>query len=148
MKKVILIFGIGIAIISSIYYLYMTYSAEQRVVRRENRQFEQFMGRENISGNQMATIMNKAMDRNNRNNVEIDRNGMVVENNTNSIRIQIRMTDIDETFNMESFYNNNNMVQFRELFSTQTFRGVEIQYHEATNRVRYMLFEQIESATQ
>ena len=106
--------------------MYLSYKADYYTTQRSNLQFEAYQEQE-ISGSELATLINRAIDNNESNGVSKNDKGKYISNDSNSIDIYIKMLDVDETYPMETFYNG----------------GMELEYHNATNKVKYMLFEQI-----
>ena len=105
MKKVILlILAISASIIATISYLYMANKANYEMAQRQNVQYESYYQQE-IYGPDLATLINKAVDDNNKNEVAKTQKGKYIENTTNSIRIDIKFTDDNTTHAMEEIYN-------------------------------------------
>ena len=65
-----------------------------------------------------------------------------IENDTNSIKINIKMIDNDNIYAMETIYDNK-ISEFIKYYSQIKFRCTDIQYHKNTNMVKSLLFEQI-----
>ena len=103
MKKLALIFLIGIIVIVGIAYMYLNYKANYYEAKRENNQFESYLNQE-FYGADVVTLINKAYDNNLTNQVEKDKEGKFVENDNNSIKIDIKMTDTDTVYDMETLY--------------------------------------------
>ena len=141
MKKLAIFFLIIIIIVVGISYLYLNYKAQFHEAQRENRQFESYEGKE-IYGSELTTIINKAVDNNKNNEVPKDNKGKYVNNENNSIQIEIRMLDNDKTYSMETLYNGG-MDKFVAYYSDIKFKCTNLQYHKTTNKVKYLLFEQI-----
>ena len=140
MKKLAIIFLIGIIIIVGISYMYLNYKANYNEARRENNQFESYYNQE-FYGADVVTIINKAYDNNLTNAVEKDENGIFKENDTNSIKIDVKMLDTDTTYTMETLYSGG-MQNFVEYYSGIKFKCTKIEYHP-NKKVKYMLIEQI-----
>ena len=105
MKKVILlILAILAIIIATISYLYMTNKANYEMAQKQNVQYESYYQQE-IYGPDLATLINKAVDDNNKNDVEKTKKGKYIENTTNSINIDIKFTDDNTIHAMEEIYN-------------------------------------------
>ena len=81
MKRIALFFLIIIIIVVGIYY------------------------NQEIEGAELATIINRAINENNINEVEKNKKGKFIDNDKNSINIDIKMLDTEETYNMETLYN-------------------------------------------
>lgn len=140
MKRLAIIFLIGIIIIVGISYMYLNYKANYNEARRENNQFESYYNQE-FYGADVVTIINKAYDNNLTNAVEKDENGIFKENDTNSIKIDVKMLDTDTTYTMETLYSGG-MQNFVEYYSGIKFKCTKIEYHP-NKKVKYMLIEQI-----
>ncbi len=141
MKKLALFFLIIIIIVVGISYMYLNYKASYYEAQRENKQFESYNGQE-IYGNELTTIINKAIDNNENNEVQKDEKGKYISNDNNSIQIDIKMLDNDKTYSMETLYSGG-MDKFVQYYGEIKFKCTNLEYHQATNKVKYMLFEQI-----
>ncbi len=141
MKKLAIFFLIIIISIVGISYLYLNYKSNYNIAQKENRQFETYNGQE-IYGTELTTIINKAIDNNQNNEVQKDNKGNFIGNDSNSIQIDIKMLDNEKTYNMETLYNGG-MDKFVQFYSEIKFKCTKLDYHRVTNKVKYMLFEQI-----
>lgn len=141
MKKLAIFFLIGIIIIVGISYMYLNYKANYYTTQKENKQFESYNGQE-IYGVELATVINKAVDNNQNNEVAKDEKGKYINNDKNSIKIDIKMLDNDKTYSMETLYSGG-MDKFVQFYSEIKFKCTKLEYHKITNKVKYMLFEQI-----
>ena len=65
-----------------------------------------------------------------------------MDNDNNSIKIEVQMIDNEKKYDMETLYAGG-MNQFVQFYSQIKFKCTQIQYHKTTNKVKYMLFEQI-----
>ena len=74
--------------------------------------------------------------------VQRDNNGKFIENDTNSIKIDLKMLDYDKIYDMETLYGGG-MDKFAEFYSGIKFKCTKIDYHKSTGKVKYMLIEQI-----
>ena len=120
--------------------MYLNYKANYNEAKRENNQFESYYNQE-FYGADVVTIINKAYDNNLTNAVEKDDKGIFKENETNSIKIDVKMLDTDTTYNMETLYSGG-MQNFVEYYSGIKFKCTKIEYHP-NKKVKYMLIEQI-----
>lgn len=141
MKKMIIFLAIVIVIISGISYIYLNYKAEYNISKKANLEFEKYLNEE-VYGVDLATIINRAIDNNQKNNIEKNNKGIYIDNNTNSISIDIKMLDNNTVYKMESIYNGG-IQNFINYYSNIKFKCTEITYHNSTKKVKYMLFEQI-----
>ena len=141
MKKIAIFLLIIIGIVSTISYLYLNSINNQMIAQKENIKFEIYKDEE-ITGAEVTTLINKAINSNQQNEVEKDKKGRYVDNATNSINIDIKFIDDDVTYNIEKIYNNG-MDKFLTYYRDIKFKCVDVQYHDKTQKIKYMLFEQI-----
>ena len=141
MKKLALFFLMIVIIIVGISYMYLNYKANYYEAKKENNQFESYYEQE-FYGAEVVTLINKAIDNNLTNQVLRDENGKYIENDTNSIKIDIYMLDNYTTYDMETLYSGG-MDQFIQYYNQIKFKCTEIDYHKSTGKVKYMLLEQI-----
>lgn len=141
MKKIALFFFIVIAIVVGVAYSYINYKSTYNQVVYDNKQFESYYNQE-VYGTDLATIINRAIDKNIENDVRTDEKGFYIENETNSIKIDIKITDNDSIYEMETFYKGETS-EFVKYYGGIKFKCVQIDYHKTTGKVKYLLFEQI-----
>ncbi|MCI8383631.1 MAG: hypothetical protein HFJ33_01990 [Clostridia bacterium] len=141
MKKLAIFFLLIVIIVVGISYLYLNYKASYYEAQKENKQFSSYENQE-IFGVELATIINKAVDNNQNNEVEKDNKKKYMDNDNNSIKIEVQMIDNEKKYDMETLYAGG-MNQFVQFYSQIKFKCTQIQYHKTTNKVKYMLFEQI-----
>ena len=128
MKKLAIFFFILIIIIAGISYMYLNYQSNYYEAKRENWQFENYQGKE-VLGSELTTIINKAVDNNENNEVSKNAKGAYINNDKNSIQIDIKMLDVDKTYTMETFYNGG-MEKFVQYYS-------EIKFKCTRNRISF-----------
>ena len=143
MKKIAIFFIIIILIICAIFAMYISYKANYNISKKSNLSFEKYLNEE-VYGSELATVINRAIDRNEKNEVEKNNKGIYQNNDTNSINIEIKMLDDDTIYQMETFYRGG-IQNFINYYSNIKFKCVDVEYHSSTNQVKYMLFEQITS---
>ena len=141
MKKIAIFLIIIIGIVSTVSYLYLNNINKQRIAQKENIKFEIYKEQE-VTGAELTTLINKAIDTNEQNEVKKDNKGRYLDNEVNSINIDIKFIDDDVTYNIEKIFNNG-MDKFMNYYRDIKFKCVDIKYHDSTHKVRYMLFEQI-----
>ena len=142
MKKnliILLIFAIVIFIIIS--YNYYEYKASLQKIALYNQEYEQYLSSE-IYGADIATIINKAVNQNEKNSIEKDEQNYFIENEEDSIKIDIHILENDTIYNMERI-NKKPIEDFVKNFNTIKFKCVQKEYHTATQKIKYILFEQI-----
>ena len=141
MKKIIILLSIVIAIIAIVTFNYTSYNNQINNTKKYNLEYEKNYQKE-IYGIDLTTIINKVINNNEKNNVEIGQDKLYKNNNTNSINIDIKMTDTDEVYPMETIYNGG-MEQFVQYYNNIKFKCTSIKYHKQTGKVSYLYFEQI-----
>lgn len=143
MKKSFLIIT---AIILIIIFIVLGYIFEAQSKQNEaisyNKQYENYLGKE-IYGAEIATLINKVTEQNERNNVSKDENGYYIDNGTNSIKIDLKMITVEKTYPMELIYKND-VINFVKNFNVILFKCTNIEYHKETGKVSKLIFEQIE----
>ena len=88
------------------------------------------------------TVINKASDQNESNGIEKDEKNTYIENDTNSIKIEVKFLESDKIFSMEAI-SSLGAEQFIKNYNMMTFKCTKKEYHQKTNSIKYMLFEQI-----
>ncbi len=144
MKKIIIFFVIILICVITIGLRFYSYKAEQEILAAENQEFEQYTNKE-IYGIDLGSIINKAVDKNTKNNIQKDENNIFIQNDTNSIEIEVAMKETDTTYKtvrMEQIYNKGTEL-FIQLFIDIKFKCSKVEYYESTGKIKYMLFEQI-----
>lgn len=141
MKKIAVFFLIIIIIIVGMSYMYMNYKSNYYSAKKENEQFSSYYNKE-FKGTVIATLVNKAYDNNLTGSVERNEKGKFIENDNNSIKIDIKMLDNNKTYDMETLYLGG-MDKFVQYYSQITFKCTKIEYHNSTGKVKYMLIEQV-----
>ena len=141
MKKVIIFFVTIVIIVCIIAFQYNSYKRNQNSISSENAEFEKYTNNE-IYGIDLATIINKSIDKNEKNKILKDEKGFFIQNDENSIEVEIHIKENDTTYKMEQIYKQGTE-QFVQFFINEKFKCSKVEYHEKTDRIKYMLFEQI-----
>ena len=143
MKKTLLLVSIPILVILfSTIGLLITKNTTNRLLKQENSKYECYLNR-TIYGTEVATIINKAINQNENNQVQKDEKKHYIENNENSIKIEIKMLTTGKTYPMEEIYNND-MTQFVQNFNLLQFKCTKLEYHKSSGKVKKLLFEEVE----
>ena len=144
MKKIFIFLAIVSVIVVIVGFRYVVYKNEYNVIQSENAEFEEYKDKE-INGLSVASMINKAVDKNTKNKIEKDENGKFIQNDENSIEIEIYMTDNETTYKMETIYNAGTE-QFVQYYGNIKFKCSKIEYHKNTGKIKYILFEQQETS--
>lgn len=142
MKKIIFcILTISFIIISVV--VYNIYQKNEKIAQSnaDNKAYESFYNKE-VLGTDIISIINKATDNNEKNEIEKDEDGNYLENDENSIKIDIKFTELDQVITMERI-NKIGIQQFWKNYGALNFKCTKIEYHQKTNKVKYMYFEEI-----
>lgn len=143
MKKTFLLIT---AIILIIIFIVLGYIFEAQAKQNQaityNKQYETYLEQE-IYGAEIATLINKVTEQNEKNNVQKDQKGYYIDNGTNSIKIDLKMITVEETYPMELIYKNN-ITNFVKNFNVILFKCTNIEYHKQTGKISKLTFEQIE----
>lgn len=142
MKKIIL-FILTISLVITSILLYNIYQKNENIAKSgiDNKAYESFYNKE-VLGTDIISIINKATDSNEKNVVKKDKDGNYIENDENSIKIEIKFKELDQVITMERI-NRIGIQQFWQNYGALNFKCTKIEYHSKTNRVKYMYFEEI-----
>ena len=142
MKKIILcILAISFIIVSVV--VYNIYQKNEKIAQSnaDNKTYGSFYNKE-VLGTDIISIINKATDSNEKNEIEKDEDGNYIENDENSIKIDIKFTELEQVITMERI-NKIGIQQFWKNYGALNFKCTKIEYHQKTNKVKYMYFEEI-----
>ena len=140
MKKLIVIIICLVCIALSIFTVkYMNYKSEMAKIKESNLEFETYLNKQ-ILGTELTTFINKAVDNNKKYNVPKDEQGFYIKNDTNSIEIEIQITDNNTIYKMETLYDGG-IVNFVQYYNSIYFECTKIEYNKL-GKVSYLLFEQ------
>lgn len=141
MKKIIIILLVFIIVLCILLYNFNSIALDKQKIAEENAEFELYLNKE-IYGIDIASIINKAVDKNIKNEIQKDDKGFFIQNDENSIEIEVYLTEGDDIYKMEQIYKQGTE-QFVQFFIDAKFKSSKVEYHEKTGRIRYILFEQI-----
>lgn len=141
MKKTMLYIILIFFIIMCVLFIELkNIQSKQRELQKENIQYENYLNKE-IYGTDLASLINKLIDYNEKNNVQKDKNGYYIENNQNSVVLEVNMKTVEKKYRMEQFYNND-ITRFVENFNEINFKCIEIKYNN-DGKVSKLIFEEI-----
>lgn len=142
MKKNVLIVCSILLIIIIICTTFISVNGKKfAVVKQENKEYEQYQKQE-IYGTEVITLINKAIDDNQKNKVQTDETGKYIDNETNSIIIDVIMITNEEknqttAYRMETI-NKVGIGEFIANFNTAKFKITNIQYHKQTGKIKHI----------
>ena len=140
-KNLFVILGIFLIIIAILVYFYYNTLKIAIISQKVNKEYEQYLEKD-ILGSTLMTLINKASNQNEKNGIEKDEKNSYIENDTNSIKIEVKFLESDKTFSMEAI-TSLGAEQFIKNYNAMTFKCTKKEYHQKTNNIKYMLFEQI-----
>lgn len=116
--------------------------AEYKQIKADNKEYEIYFEKE-VYGTDLATLIGKTINQNEKNMVKKDEKGYYINNGKNSIEIDLKMHTIEKTYPMEEIYNNK-IINFVKNFNIIKFKCTKIEYHEKTKRISNLTFEELE----
>ncbi len=140
-RTIIIICVIAICIVISITYAYSMYKNDVNQVQKFNNQFSKYIDQE-FFGTELATIINLAIDNNEKNNIAKDTSGKYVTDDLYSVRVDVYMTDTQKTYSMETL-NAGEISNLVNNYSNIQFKCTKVEYHKSNKRISYLYIEQI-----
>lgn len=141
MKKYLKFFIIIIAILFFICFNYIKY----RIANNRRISFNMYFinnYEKEISGTEMASIINKYINENENNSILKDENGLYIDDKENYIEIQIKFKDNENTIKFEKIYNAG-VSKFVNLYSDAKFKLKKVEFHNKSNRVKIAYYEEV-----
>lgn len=141
-RNIIIIISVILVICVGLLSLFYTNKQKYNELQKFNIRYEQYLNKE-IFGTNIATIINQAIDDNEKSMVKKDENNKYILNNINSVNIEIKITEFaeEEIYTMETLYNGG-INQFVKYYGQIKFKCDKIEYN-SNRKVKYMLFEQV-----
>lgn len=136
---ILAIFFITICVVSGIL---INKNSEKQEIQKQNNMYEIYLNKE-ILGTDLATIISKVVNENEKNRIQKDENGYYIENDENSIKIDLKMITIDKTYQMEEIHSGK-IVNFVKHFDSIKFKCTSIEYHKKTGKIKKLVFEELE----
>lgn len=140
-KNLFVIIGFFLIIIAILSYTYYNYEKINIMAQQKNREYEKYT-QDAIVGSSLMTLINKVSDQNEKNEVSKDEQNRYIENEENSIKIEVKFLESDKIFEMEAI-SNLGSEEFIKNYNSMNFICTKKEYHEKTKYIKYMLFEQI-----
>lgn len=137
-KTIFVILLIFLTIIVCIYMNYKETLMTKNQAIKFNSEFE-FYNKESILGTDITTLINKAIDNNEKFAIPKDQNGRYEVDEKNSIKIYVHMIINDTTYAMEDL-NNRGLQEFTRYFGEIEFKCTDVKYHQASGKIAEMTF--------
>lgn len=141
-KNVLIILAIFFITICMLSLKLININSEKQEIQKQNSLYEVYLNKE-ILGTDLATIIGKVVNQNEKNNIQKDENGYYIENEENSIKIDLKMITINKTYPMEEIHNSK-VVNFVKYFDQIKFKCTNIEYHKKTGKIAKLVFEELE----
>lgn len=143
MKKIFAVLLLILVVISVVIMIkFQNYQNEKEAIAKFNLEYEEY-NKDNLNGLDITTVINKAVNNNEKYKIAKDENGLYINDNNNSIQIYITMIINGKTYPMERI-NSLGIDSFIEYFGVVSFKCKEIKYHEGSGKVSSMTFEATE----
>ena len=139
MKYIISFTAVVTIILLAFTIKYLDYKETYNDIKKYNIEYEMYLNKL-ITGRELTTVINKAVDNNEKNKVSKDKNGFYLDDNENSINIDVKILDNDTIYKMETFYSGG-MITFIQYYGDISFECTKIEYNNK-GKVKYMVFEQ------
>lgn len=143
MKKALIIICVVFTIIMITLFMNLkTIQKKNLEIKQFNTAYE-FYNQENLCGVDITTVINKAIDNNEKYEIKKDSTGEYISDNEYSIKIYIKMIINNKTYPMEKIVEVG-LENFTELFGPVKFKCTNVKYHKANGRIAEMIFETVE----
>lgn len=144
MKKSLYIIIIVFIIILGVTLLFLTnVQNAYKEIQKENYAYEKCLNQE-VMGTEVATLINKAIDNNEKYNIGKDENGNYIDDNKYCIKVFVKLQTNGKYYNMETIYSNN-VAEFVKNFNLEDFKCTNITYHNSTKKISKVYFEILDS---
>ena len=100
-RNIIFIVAIFLVVIAIITYSFYNIKRAEKESSQNNRAYQSFYNQE-VLGTDVISIINKAIDSNEKNAVDKDEKGHYIDNNKNSIIIEIKFKEQEQIIKMEA----------------------------------------------
>lgn len=140
-KNVIIISLILLMIIIVCIVMINLNSKVSNLTKKQNQEYEEYL-EGTIYGTDVITLINKVSSNNELNNVEVDEKGFYINNNQNSIQIDLVMITDEEkatttTYKMETI-SKVGITEFIKNFNIAEFKCTKKEYHTQTGQISYI----------
>lgn len=141
-NSLLLILAIFFIIICLVCSILISLNTKNKELLNYNKNYEQYLNKE-ILGVDLATLIGKVTNQNEKNKIQKDENGYYINNDNNSIKIDLKMITIDKTYPMEEIHDNQ-ISKFVQNFNFIKFKCTSIEYHKNTGKVSKLIFQELE----
>ena len=140
LKKTFIVICISfLVVIAGFYMMLLDFQKSEKVSREFNLRYEQLRDK-TIYGSEIATIINQAIENNEKYNIKKNSKGTYINDNKYSLQVFVQLENEGEYFSMEKI-NNFKISEFIRNFSLEDFKCTKILYHDTTKRVSQIYFD-------
>lgn len=146
MKKNIIIISLILLVVIIICIVGINVNSKTNIaIKQGNKKYEDYLNNE-IYGTDVVTLINRAINNNESNNVSKNEKGFYINNNQNSIQIDLVMITNEEkqkttTYRMETI-SKVGITEFIKNFNTAKFKCTKKEYHTATGKIAHIEISQ------
>lgn len=146
MRNIFIVIVSILIIIITISFIGISFNSKKRMQQvQSNKEFEKYLNTE-FYGADVATLINKAINNNDTYNIEKNNEGNYIEDEENSIIIDLVMITEEEKeetkiYRMEKI-NKLGITEFVKNFNTAKFKITKIQYHKKNHKIKYIQISQ------
>ena len=141
MKKYIVLLASAILVCCILVYAKYQIKVKNSMINFENNPYTSILNKE-ISSAELATLINKAMNKNAENKIEKDDKGYYIENDENSIKIDVQFI-IEDTILTGVQIERSNETEFITAYNSAKFKCTKIEYHKITKLAKHLYFEEL-----
>lgn len=138
-KTLIYIICIVLIILSVIGTKYLNFKEQKSLIQKYNLEYEVYLNQD-VTGRELTTAINRAVNNNEKNSIQKDEKGFYIDDDNNSVKIEIKILDNDTTYQMETLYNGG-MENFIQYYGDINFNCSKIDYN-SKGKVSHIIFEQ------
>lgn len=140
-KRFLVILGIFTIILIFIIFLLYNYSKLVKQAESFNKQYQSYYEKE-IIGTELATLLNKVADYNEKNGIDKTENNRYYIETEESISVEIRFLEKEEIVKMEDILEQG-IENFIKYYATAHFKCTQVNYHNENMKIKDLYFEQI-----
>lgn len=140
-ENLFIILTIFLIVLVIVGYIYYNYEKKLTLASNANKEYEKYI-QEEITGADLMTLINKVSDQNEKNEIQKNTQNRYIENEENSIKVAVKFLESKKTYEMEAITKLGSEA-FVKNYSKMQFKCKKVEYHEKTQKIKYMLFEQI-----
>ena len=138
-KNIAIIFILIIVVLAVFVTWYLQATNERNTITNYNSEYETLYKDKQITGVDLTTIINKAIDNNEKYSLEKDENSAYIDDGEYYIEIYVKLTEDGDTYLMEAI-EQVGLSEFTNLYGSAYFECTNTEYHE-NGRISKLTFE-------